>query len=174
LVPLLDGGLSVIVLLPAALIDEPFARHAEQAAQTLRRIALRPLRWHRRAGRLESGVRLQGRPRLDPGGEAAASSAEHPVRRCARHRPHAPRRAHTLFDGSARDGIPISAERKHRPQCCPWPGSEWTEHSSRSSRTGADANTTQFASPARAGRFTVVLENLPTPNNPKTSWLGLL
>jgi len=173
LVPLLDGGLSVIVLSAGALIDDRLRGDAEQAAK--------------RSGGLLY-VPSGGIGGLDALKAACAAGVDHVSIQVAKP-PQAWRnipyvdalgidltrldRAHTLFDGSARDGIPHFPQNVNIAAVLSLAGIGVDRTQLKVVADPAlTANTHTIRVAGRAGRFTVVLENLPTPDNPKTSWLA--
>jgi aspartate dehydrogenase len=173
LVALLDAGLTAIVLSAGALADENLRRRAEAAAQ-------------RSGGRLvvPSGG-IGGLDALKAACEAGVDEVSIQVAKPPAAWKDIPyvealgidlarlRHPRTLFEGSAREGVPhfpqnvniaavlslagIGAERT-RLKVVADPGLTLNTHTIRVS--------------GRTGRFTVVLENVPMPENPKTSWLA--
>jgi aspartate dehydrogenase len=173
LVPLLRSGTTVIVLSAGALADRILKDAAEAAAR-------------------ESGARLLvpsggigGLDALNAACVAGVDEVSIQVAKPARawkgipyverlgvdlDRLDSPR---VLFEGPAREGVPhfpqnvniaavlslagIGIERT-RLKVVADPGLELNTHTIRVS--------------GRTGRFTIVLENVPTPDNPKTSWLA--
>jgi aspartate dehydrogenase len=173
LVPMLSAGVSVIVLSAGALADDALRKTAEAAA----------------AG---SGATLYvpsgGIGGLDALKAACAGGVDEVSIRVAkppaawRNIPYVEalgvdlaglREPVTLFDGAARDGVPhfpqnvniaavlslagIGFERT-RLQVVADPGLAYNTHTIRVS--------------GKTGRFTIVLENVPSPENPKTAWLA--
>jgi aspartate dehydrogenase len=173
LVALLDAGLTVIVLSAGALAEENLRRRAEQAAgRSGGRLVvpsggiggLDALKAACEAGVDEVSIQVAKPPaawRGIPFVEALGIDLE---------RLEQP---HTLFEGSAREGVP------HFPQnvniaavlSLAGIGPERTRL-----KVVADPaltlNTHTIRVSGRTGRFTMVLENVPMPDNPKTSWLA--
>jgi len=173
LVALLDAGLPVIVLSAGALVEDGLRRRAEQAAS-------------RSGGRLyvPSGG-IGGLDALKAACEAGVDEVSIQVAKPPAAWKGIPyvealgvdlmrlEQPRTLFEGSAREGVPhfpqnvniaavlslagIGPDRT-RLKVVADPGLKFNTHTIRVS--------------GRTGRFTVVLENVPTPDNPKTSWLA--
>src|SRR5882762_11653055 len=79
----------------------------------------------------------------------------------------------TLFEGSAREGVPHFPQNVNIAAVLSLAGIGWDR--TRLTVVADPAltrNTHTVRVSGRTGRFTVVLENLPTPDNPKTSWLA--
>lgn len=173
LVPLLEAGISVVVLSAGALVDDELRAQAERVGARSGALLYIPsggiggldaLKAACAAGVDEVTVQIAKPPTawkniayveslgLDLDGLAGAT---------------------TLFEGSAREGV------LHFPQnvniaavlALAGIGFERTRL-----RVVADAslnfNTHTIRVSGVSGRFTVVLENVPAPNNPKTAWLA--
>lgn len=173
LVPLLDAGVSVIVLSAGALVDEDLRLVAEQAANRSGAQLYVPsggiggldvLKAACAAGVDEVSIQVAKPPAAWRGiryVEALGVDLAHLDR---------PR---ILFEGSALDGVP------HFPQnvniaavlSLAGVGAKQTRL-----RVVADpaltVNTHTIHVRGRSGDFTVVLGNVPSPDNPKTSWLA--
>jgi aspartate dehydrogenase len=149
LVPLLEAGVGVVVLSAGALIDDALRASAERAAvagvdEASIQVAKPPAAWKGIPYVEEKGFRLDG--------------LAEPL---------------MLFEGPAREGVP------HFPQnvniaailSLGGIGPDRTRL-----KVVADPsltlNTHTIRVAGRAGRFTMVLENVPAPDNPKTSWLA--
>ena len=173
LVPLLETGVTVIVLSAGALAEDELRRRAEEAAR-------------RSGGRLvvPSGG-IGGLDALKAACEAGVDEVSIQVAKPPAAWKGIPyvdalgidlarlREPCTLFEGSAREGVPhfpqnvniaavlslagIGPDRT-RLKVVADPGLTFNTHTIRVS--------------GRTGRFSVVLENVPMPENPKTSWLA--
>ena len=173
LVPLLDAGMTVIVLSAGALIDDDLRRAAEEAARRSRgslyvpsggiggldalkaacaagvdrvsiQVAKPPAAWH-------------GIPYVEALG-VDLERLEH---------------AYTLFDGTALDGVPHFPQNVNIAAVLSLAGV-----GARRTRLkvvadpALESNTHTITVEGRAGRMTVLLENVPSLDNPKTSWLA--
>jgi aspartate dehydrogenase len=173
LVPLLDAGVSVVVLSAGALADDSLKARAERAAaktgalfyvpsggiggldalktaciggvdEVSIRVAKPPAAWKGIAYVERLGVDLDGL-----------------------------RGAHTLFEGPAREGVPHFPQNVNIAAVLSLAGIGMD-------RTRLEVvadpalklNTHTIRVSGKAGRMTVVLENVPSPENPKTSWLA--
>jgi aspartate dehydrogenase len=173
LVPLLDAGVGVVVLSAGALIDDALRDAAQRAAVRTGAMMFVPsggiggldaLKTACLAGVDEASIQVakppaawQGIPYVEKSGIDLAALKEPRV----------------LFDGTAREGVP------HFPQnvniaailSLGGIGPDRTRL-----RVVADPaltlNTHTIRVSGRCGRFTLVLENVPAPENPKTSWLA--
>src|SRR5689334_21312456 len=80
---------------------------------------------------------------------------------------------HVLFEGSAREGVPHFPQNVNIAAVLSLAGIGMDRTRL---RVVADPtlkmNTHTIRVSGRTGRFTIVLENVPTPENPKTSWLA--
>jgi aspartate dehydrogenase len=173
LVPLLEARIGVVVLSAGALIDDALRQAAQQAATRSGALFFVPsggiggldaLKTACIAGVDEASIQVakppaawKGIPYVEQKG-FVLDGLKAPL---------------TLFEGSAREGVP------HFPQN--------VNIAAILSLGGIGADRTRLkvvADPAltlnthtirvsgRSGRFTVVLENVPAPENPKTSWLA--
>jgi aspartate dehydrogenase len=173
LVPLLDAGIGVVVLSAGALIDDALRQSAEHAAARGGALLFVPsggiggldvLKSACLAGVDEASIEVAKPPAAWKGIAYVESSG---IDLAALNGPC------TLFEGSAREGVP------HFPQN--------VNIAAILSLGGIGADRTRLkviADPAltlnthtirvsgRSGRFTLVLENVPAPENPKTSWLA--
>ena len=173
LVPLLDAGVNVIVLSAGALADDTLRAAAERAAERSGALFYVPsggiggldaLKTACLAGVNEVSIQVAKPPQAWKGIPYVEKLGVDLDRLQA---------ASTLFEGPAREGVPhfpqnvniaavlslagIGMDRT-RLKVVADPGLEWNTHTIRVS--GA------------SGRITVVLENVPAPENPKTSWLA--
>jgi aspartate dehydrogenase len=173
LVPLLEAGIGVVVLSAGALIDDVLRHAAEQAAARSGALMFVPsggiggldaLRTACIAGVDEVSIQVAKPPAAWKGipyVERAGFDLD------------GLKTAVTLFEGSAREGVP------HFPQnvniaailSLAGIGPDRTRL-----KVVADPaltlNTHTIRVSGRSGRFSVVLENVPAPENPKTSWLA--
>lgn len=173
LVPLLEAGIGVVVLSAGALLDDRLRQSAERAASARQVLFYVPsggiggldaLKTACLAGVDEASIQVakppaawKGIPYVEQKGFPLDGLAG-PL---------------TLFEGTAREGVP------HFPQnvniaailALGGIGPDRTRL-----RVVADPaltlNTHTIRVSGRAGRFTLVLENVPAPENPKTSWLA--
>jgi aspartate dehydrogenase len=173
LVPLLDARIAVVVLSAGALIDDSLREAAERAAGRSGALLFVPsggiggldaLKTACLAGVDEASIQVakppaawQGIPYVQKLG-VSLEALKGPL---------------TLFEGSAREGVP------HFPQnvniaailALGGIGPDRTRL-----KVVADPaltlNTHTIRVSGGAGRFTLVLENVPAPENPKTSWLA--
>jgi aspartate dehydrogenase len=173
LVPLLEAGTGVVVLSAGALVDDALREAAERAAIRSNSLFYVPsggiggldaLKTACLAGVDEVSIQVAKPPAAWKG---IAYVERQGFRLDALTSPL------TLFEGSALEGVPhfpqnvnIAAilslagigARRTRLKVVADPGLELNTHTIRVS--------------GRAGRLTVVLENVPAPENPKTSWLA--
>lgn len=173
LVALLEAGVGVVVLSAGALVDDALREAAEQAAARTGSLLFVPsggiggldaLKTACLAGVDEVSIQVAKPPAAWQG-----------IAYVERHgfRLDGLKSALTLFDGSAREGVPHFPQNVNIAAILSLAG------------VGADRTRLQVvADPAltlnthtirvsgRSGRFTVVLENVPAPENPKTSWLA--
>jgi aspartate dehydrogenase len=173
LVPLLDAGIGVVVLSAGALIDDALRTSAERAAQRSGALLFVPsggiggldaLKTACLAGVDEASIQVAKPPAAWKG---IAYVEEMGFRLEGLKGPL------ILFEGSAREGVP------HFPQnvniaailSLGGIGPDRTRL-----KVIADPslllNTHTIRVSGRSGRFTLVLENVPAPENPKTSWLA--
>jgi aspartate dehydrogenase len=173
LVALLDAGKSVVVLSAGALVDDALRLAAEQAAK--------------RAGSLlyvpSGGIGgLDALKAACAGGvdEVSIQVAKPPAawkgiaylesRRVALDGLRAPL---TLFEGSAREGVPHFPQNVNIAAVLAMAGVGLDKTRLRVvADPGLRDNTHTIRVSGATGRFTVVLENVPSPENPKTSWLA--
>jgi len=173
LVALLEAGIGVVVLSAGALIDDALRLAAERAAERSGALLYVPsggiggldvLKTACLAGVEEASIQVAKPPAAWKGIAYVDAKG---------FRLDGLKAPLTLFDGTAREGVP------HFPQN--------VNIAAILSLGGIGADRTRLkvvADPAlqlnthtirvagRAGRFTLVLENVPAPDNPKTSWLA--
>ncbi len=173
LVPLLKAGIGVVVLSAGALIDDHLRHAAEQAAARSGALMFVPsggiggldaLKTACLAGVDEASIQV-AKPPVAWKGIAYVEEMGFEL--------DGLKGPLTLFEGTAREGVPhfpqnvniaailslggIGADRT-RLKVVADPALELNTHTIRVS--------------GRSGRFTLVLENVPAPENPKTSWLA--
>lgn len=173
LVPLLRAGVSVVVLSAGALADRSLHDAAEAAA---------------RAGGARLLVPSGGIGGLDALNAACIAGVDEVSIQVAkppaawRGIPYVERlglrlealdRPQVLFEGSAREGVPHFPQNVNIAAVLSLAGIGMDRTRL---RVVADPtlmmNTHTIRVAGRTGRFTIVLENVPTPENPKTSWLA--
>ncbi|MGH8686096.1 MAG: aspartate dehydrogenase [Burkholderiales bacterium] len=173
LVPMLKSGVSVIVLSAGALADDELLTAAQAAAeQGAARLyvpsggigGLDALKAACVAGVDDVSIRVAKPPRAWSGIPYVRASGVDLDRLTA---------AHTLFSGSAREGVPHFPQNVNIAAVLSMAGIGL-------SRTRLEVvadpklthNTHTIRVSGKSGRFTVVLENVPAPDNPKTAWLA--
>jgi aspartate dehydrogenase len=173
LLPLLKAGVHTIVLSAGALVDDDFRLAAERAAAASGALLYVPsggiggldaLKAACAAGVVEVSIEVAKPPAAWKGIAYVEALRIDLDRLAARH---------TLFEGAAREGVP------HFPQN--------VNIAAVLSLAGVGLDRTRLvvvADPALArnthtirvsgptGRFSIVMENVPSPENPKTSWLA--
>ena len=173
LVPLLRAGVSVIVLSAGALADQALTEAAEAAAKAGGARLLVPsggiggldaLNAACVAGVDEVSIQV-AKPPAAWKGIAYVERLAIDLDRLA-----AP---YVLFDGAARDGVPHFPQNVNIAAVLSLGGIGMERTRLRVVADPAlSLNTHTIRVAGRTGRFTVVLENVPTPDNPKTSWLA--
>lgn len=173
LVALLDAGVGVIVLSAGALADDALRRGAERAAERSGALFYVPsggiggldaLKTACLAGVDEVSIQVAKPPRAWKGipyVEALGLDLERLNTAC------------TLFEGPAREGVPHFPQNVNIAAVLSLAGigmdRTWL-------KVVADPalllNTHTIRVAGHCGRMTVVLENVPAPDNPKTSWLA--
>lgn len=173
LIPLLDAGVTVIVLSAGALIDDDLRRRAQDSAKRSGGLLYVPSGGIGGLDALKAAclagvdtVSIQvAKPPVAWKGIPYVDALGIDLNRLER--------PHTLFEGTARDGVP------HFPQnvniaavlSLAGIGPDRTRL-----KVVADPalkrNTHTITVDGRSGRITLVLENVPSPDNPKTSWLA--
>jgi aspartate dehydrogenase len=173
LVALLEAGITVVVLSAGALADAPLQAAAEAAAA---------------AGGARLLVPSGGIGGLDALNAACLAGVDEVTIQVAKPPAawkgiayverlglqldslDAPR---VLFDGPAREGVPHFPQNVNIAAVLALAGVGLDRTRLRVVADPAlKLNTHTIRVAGRAGRFTVVLENVPTPDNPKTSWLA--
>ena len=173
LVPLLDAGIGVIVLSAGALADDALRRRAERAAEHTGAFFFVPsggiggldaLKTACLAGVDEVAIQVakppaawKGIPYVEALG-IDLDRLEHP---------------RTLFEGAAREGVPHFPQNVNIAAVLSLAGVGMDRTRLKVVADPAlTLNTHTIRVAGRSGRFTVVLENVPSPDNPKTSWLA--
>jgi len=173
LVGLLEAGVSAVVLSAGALADDGLRHAAEQAARhsgTLLYVpsggigGLDALKAACAAGVDEVSIQVAKPPAAWKGipyVEARAVDLD---------RLDAPV---TLFEGPAREGVPHFPQNVNIAAVLSLAGIGWDRTRLKVVADPAlRMNTHTIIVAGRSGRFTVVMENVPAPDNPKTSWLA--
>lgn len=173
LVDLLRAGISVVVLSAGALADRALHEAAEAAAKGGRARLLVPsggiggldaLNAACMAGVDEVSIQVakppaawKGIPFVEQLGVRLDALAQ----------------AHVLFEGTAREGVPHFPQNVNIAAVLSLAGIGMDRTRLRVvADPGLERNTHTIRVSGRTGRFTIVLENVPTPENPKTSWLA--
>jgi aspartate dehydrogenase len=173
LVALLEARVSVIVLSAGALADDSLRTRAERAAAASGALFYVPsggiggldaLKTACIAGVDEVSIRV-AKPPAAWKGIAYVEALGVDLDRL--------QRAHTLFEGPAREGVPHFPQNVNIAAVLSLAGIGMD-------RTRLEVvadpalrlNTHTIRVSGKAGRMTVVLENVPAPENPKTSWLA--
>jgi aspartate dehydrogenase len=173
LVPLLDSGISVIVLSAGALADDLLRGDAERAAARSGALLYVPsggiggldaLKAACAAGVDEVRIEVAKPPAAWKGipyVEALGLDLDRL------------RRATTLFEGAARTGVPHFPQNVNIAAVLSLAGIGFDRTQLAVVADPAlERNTHTIRVSGRSGRFTVVLENVPAPENPKTAWLA--
>ena len=173
LVPLLEAGIGVVVLSAGALVDDALRRSAETAATRTGALLYVPsggiggldvLKTACIAGVDEASIQVAKPPAAWKGiayVEAKGFRLEGlsaPI---------------TLFEGSAREGVPYFPQNVNIAAILSLGGIGPDRTRLKVvADPGLTLNTHTIRVSGRAGRVTLVLENVPAPENPKTSWLA--
>lgn len=173
LVELLDAGISVVVLSAGALADDGLRRRAEQAASSSGALFYVPsggiggldaLKTACVAGVDEVSIQVAKPPAAWKGIPYVES------RGVALDRLTAPV---TLFEGPARDGVPLFPQNVNIAAVLSLAGIGMDRTRLKVVADPAlTLNTHTIRVSGRSGRFSIVLENVPSPGNPKTAWLA--
>jgi len=173
LVPLLDSGIKVVVLSAGALADDSLRGAAEQAAARSGAMLYVPsggiggldaLKAACAAGVDEASIQVAKPPAAwenIPYVEALGID----LRRL--------RTAQILFEGPAREGVPHFPQNVNIAAVLSMAGIGFDR--TRLTVVADPAitrNTHTIRVSGRSGRFSIVLENIPAPENPKTAWLA--
>jgi aspartate dehydrogenase len=173
LVPMLEAGVGVVVLSAGALADDALRARAEQAAQRTGASLSVPsggiggldaLRAACEGGVDEVSIQVAKPPAAWKGIPYVAS------RGFALDALPGPL---TLFEGPAREGVPHFPQNVNIAAVLALAGIGMDRTRLKVVADPAlTLNTHTIRVAGRSGRFTVVLENVPSPDNPKTSWLA--
>lgn len=173
LVPMLERGLAVVVLSAGALADDELRSAAEAAARRRGGRLYVPsggiggldaLKGALEAGLDEVSIRVAKPPaawKAIPYVEALGVDLGRLERAC------------TLFSGPAREGVPHFPQNVNIAAVLSLAGVGFDRTRLEVvADPGLRANTHTITATGASGRFTVVLENVPAPGNPKTAWLA--
>ena len=173
LVPLLDARIGVVVLSAGALIDDGLRHAAEQAAARSGALMFVPsggiggldaLKTACIAGVDEASIQVAKPPAAWKG---IAYVEEMGFQLDGLKGPL------TLFDGTAREGVPHFPQNVNIAAILSLGGIGPDRTRLKVVADPAlELNTHTIHVSGRSGRFTLVLENVPAPENPKTSWLA--
>ena len=173
LVPLLEAGVGVIVLSAGALVDDELRRQAEAASRRSGALLCVPsggiggldvLKTACLAGVDEASIQVAKPPAAWKGIAYVES------RGVALDRLTAPL---TLFEGPAREGVPHFPQNVNIAAVLALGGIGMDRTRLKVVADPAlTLNTHTIRVSGRSGRFSIVLENVPSPDNPKTSWLA--
>lgn len=173
LVPLLDAGVSVVVLSAGALADDGFRRSAEAAAERTGALFYVPsggiggldaLKSACLAGVDEVSIQVAKPPQAWKGIPYVEKLGIDLERLQG---------AKTLFEGPAREGVPHFPQNVNIAAVLAIAGIGM-DHTQLKvvADPGLELNTHTIRVSGASGRMTVVLENVPARENPKTSWLA--
>jgi aspartate dehydrogenase len=173
LVPLLEAGVGVVVLSAGALVDDGLRSAAEEAATRCDALlyvpsggigALDTLRTACLAGVDEVSIEVAKPP-------AAWKGIPYVEER--RIQLDGLRAPLTLFEGPAREGVPHFPQNVNIAAILSLAGIGPDRTRLKIvADPGLTLNTHTIRVAGHCGRFTLVLENVPSPENPKTSWLA--
>jgi aspartate dehydrogenase len=173
LVPLLDAGVGVIVLSAGALADDVLRQAAERAAERSGALLYVPsggiggldaLRTACLAGVDEVSIQV-AKPPAAWRGIALVERLGIDLQNL--------REPTLLFDGPAREGVPHFPQNVNIAAVLALAGVGMDRTRLKVVADPAlSLNTHTIRVSGKSGRFTVVLENVPSPDNPKTSWLA--
>lgn len=173
LVPLLEAGITVVVLSAGALAEDALRQAAEQAAARSKALLYVPsggiggldaLKGACAAGVDEVSIQV-AKPPAAWQGIPYVEALELDLGRLER--------AQVLFEGPAREGVPHFPQNVNIAAVLSLAGLGFDRTRLRVVADPAlTHNTHTIRVSGRAGRFTVVLENVPAPENPKTAWLA--
>jgi aspartate dehydrogenase len=173
LVPLLESGIKVVLLSAGALADDSLRGAAERAAAHAGAMLYVPsggiggldaLKAACAAGVDEASIQVAKPPaawKLIPYVEALGIDLDRL------------QSAHILFEGPAREGVPHFPQNVNIAAVLSMAGIGFDR--TRLTVVADPAlthNTHTIRVSGRSGRFSVVLENIPAPENPKTAWLA--
>ena len=173
LVPLLAAGASVIVLSAGALADDALRAEAERAARSSGALlyvpsggigALDALKGACAAGEVEVSIQVAKPPAAWRKISYVESLGVNLDSLAA---------ATTLFDGPARAGVPHFPQNVNIAAVLSLAGVGFDRTRLRVvADPSLTRNTHTIRVSGKTGQFTIVLENVPAPDNPKTAWLA--
>ena len=173
LVPLLEAGISVVILSCGALADDALKARAEGAAANSGALFYVPsggiggldaLKTACLAGVDEVSIQVAKPPRAWKGIPYVEKLGLDLERL---------KSAQTLFEGPAREGVPHFPQNVNIAAVLSLAGIGMDRTRLKVvADPGLRLNTHTIRVSGAAGRITVVLENVPAPENPKTSWLA--
>jgi len=173
LVPLLDAGVHVVVLSAGALADDQLRRDAEAASARSGALFYVPsggiggldaLKTACLAGVEEVSIQVAKPPAAWKGIAYVEKSGVDLDKL---------RAPHTLFEGPAREGVPHFPQNVNIAAVLALAGIGMDRTGLKVvADPGLKLNTHTIRVSGACGRMTVVLENVPSPDNPKTSWLA--
>ena len=173
LVPLLEAGINVVVLSAGALAEDRLRAAAEQAAARSGALFYVPsggiggldaLKTACLAGVDEVSIQVAKPPAAWKGIAYVESRG---------FRLDGLKSPLTLFEGPAREGVPHFPQNVNIAAVLSLAGIGWDRTRLKVVADPAlTLNTHTIRVSGRSGRFSVVLENVPSPENPKTSWLA--
>lgn len=173
LVPLLEAGVSVVVLSAGALADDSLKKQAERAATESGALFYVPsggiggldaLKTACLAGVDEVSIQVAKPPQAWKGIPYVEKLGIDLERLAG---------ARTLFDGPAREGVPHFPQNVNIAAVLSLAGVGMDRTRLKVvADPGLALNTHTIRVSGAAGRMTLVLENVPAPQNPKTSWLA--
>ena len=173
LVALLDARVSVVVLAAGARADDTLRKAAEQAAARTGTLLYVPsggiggldaLKAACAAGVDEVSIQV-AKPPAAWKGIAYVEAMRVDLDRL--------REARTLFEGPAREGVPHFPQNVNIAAVLALAGIGWERTRLKVVADPAlSLNTHTILVRGPTGRFSIVLENVPSPENPKTSWLA--
>ena len=173
LVPLLSAGVGMVVLSGGALADDALRQAAERASAASGALLYVPsggiggldaLRTACVAGVDEVSIQV-AKPPVAWEGIPYVQKLEVDLKTLAKPR--------TLFEGPAREGVPHFPQNVNIAAVLALAGLGMDRTRLKIvADPGLTLNTHTIRVSGRTGRFTVVLENVPSPENPKTSWLA--
>src|SRR5207245_6731854 len=173
LVALLEAGIGVVVLSIGALADDRLRYAAEDAARRSGALLYVPsggiggldaLKAACAAGVDEVSIQVAKPPAAWKGIPYVAALGVDLDRLQS---------AHTLFEGPAREGVPHFPQNVNIAAVLSLAGIGWERTRLKVIADPAlKLNTHTIRVSGRSGHITVVLENVPAPENPKTSWLA--
>jgi aspartate dehydrogenase len=173
LVPLLEAGVSVVVLSAGALADDALRARAEAASRASGALLYVPsggiggldaLRTACIAGVDEVSIEVAKPPAAWQGIAFVQALGVDLLKL---------KRREVLFEGPAREGVPHFPQNVNIAAVLSMAGIGFDRtRLAVVADPALEHNTHTIRVSGRSGRFTVVMENVPAPNNPKTAWLA--